>query len=167
MRNFTWNQFPIKNLLIDSLLTPIVESTYLNRDMCKFESCKKTKADGSRLIARKHSETLVLLTDAQLHLNTNEHLLPSLEKQLPSWKPSKHEGKHTVLETTIMGGGTILKVGGPKTVEYFCGLNRQLWRHNHWKWHQWILSACNFMQCFIRPSLPLSALHLRYTDLST
>ena len=24
-----WNQFPIKNLLIDSLLKPIVESTYL------------------------------------------------------------------------------------------------------------------------------------------
>jgi len=30
MRNFTWNRFPIKILLIDSLLTPIVESTYLN-----------------------------------------------------------------------------------------------------------------------------------------
>jgi len=29
MRNFTWNRFPIKNLLIDSLLTPFVESTYL------------------------------------------------------------------------------------------------------------------------------------------
>jgi len=29
MRNFTWNQFPTKNLLIDSLLTPIVESTHL------------------------------------------------------------------------------------------------------------------------------------------
>jgi len=29
MRNFTWNRFLIKNLLIDSLLTPIVESTYL------------------------------------------------------------------------------------------------------------------------------------------
>ena len=30
MHNFTWNRFPIKNLLIDSLLTPIVESTYLS-----------------------------------------------------------------------------------------------------------------------------------------
>jgi len=29
-RNFTWNRFPIKNLLFDSLLTPIVESTYSN-----------------------------------------------------------------------------------------------------------------------------------------
>jgi len=29
MRNFTWTRFPIKNLLINSLLTPIVESTYL------------------------------------------------------------------------------------------------------------------------------------------
>ena len=61
MRNFTWNRFPIKNLLIDSLLTPIVESTY-------FEICaslnhrKETKADGSRLIPRKHTETLVLLS---------------------------------------------------------------------------------------------------------
>ena len=32
MRSFTWNQFPIKNLLIDSLLTPIVESTYLKQE---------------------------------------------------------------------------------------------------------------------------------------
>jgi len=30
MRNFTWNRFPIKHLLIDSLLTPIVESTNQN-----------------------------------------------------------------------------------------------------------------------------------------
>jgi len=29
MCNFTWNRFPIKNLLIDSLLTPITESAYL------------------------------------------------------------------------------------------------------------------------------------------
>jgi len=29
MGNFTWNRFPIKNLLIDSLFTPTVESTYL------------------------------------------------------------------------------------------------------------------------------------------
>ena len=35
------NRFPIKNLLIDSLLTPIVESTHLSRDMCKFESLQK------------------------------------------------------------------------------------------------------------------------------
>jgi len=65
MRNFTWNQFPIKNVLIDSLLTPIVESTYLNRDMCNHR--KKTKADGSRLIPRKHTETLVLLSGMVLH----------------------------------------------------------------------------------------------------
>jgi len=45
MRNFTWrNWFPIKILLIDSLLTPIVESTDLNRDMCKFESSQKDKS---------------------------------------------------------------------------------------------------------------------------
>ena len=44
MRNFTWNRFPIKNLLIDSLLTPIVESTYLNRGMCTFESSQKDES---------------------------------------------------------------------------------------------------------------------------
>jgi len=33
MRNFTRNRFPIKNLLIDSLLTPIVESTYFRYTM--------------------------------------------------------------------------------------------------------------------------------------
>jgi len=31
-------------LLIDSLLTPIVESTYLNRDTCKFESSRKDES---------------------------------------------------------------------------------------------------------------------------
>jgi len=31
-------------LLIDSLLTHIVESTYLNRDMCKFESSQKDES---------------------------------------------------------------------------------------------------------------------------
>ena len=36
--------FLFKNLLIDSLLTPIVESTYLNRDMCKFESSQKDES---------------------------------------------------------------------------------------------------------------------------
>jgi len=38
------SKFPIKNLLIDSLLTPIVESTYLNRDMCMFESSQRDKS---------------------------------------------------------------------------------------------------------------------------
>ena len=33
-----------KNLLIDFLLTPIVESAYLNRDMCKFESWQKDES---------------------------------------------------------------------------------------------------------------------------
>jgi len=41
MHNFTWNRFPIKKLLIDSLLTPSVEITYLNIDMCKLESSQK------------------------------------------------------------------------------------------------------------------------------
>ena len=45
MCNFTWNRFPIKkNLLIDSLLTPTMESTYFNRDMCKFESSQKDES---------------------------------------------------------------------------------------------------------------------------
>ena len=44
MRNSTWNRFPIKNLLIDSLITPIVEITYLNRDMYKFESLQKEES---------------------------------------------------------------------------------------------------------------------------
>ena len=37
MRNFTWNRFPIKNLLIDSLLTPIVENTH-QYIFCNFET---------------------------------------------------------------------------------------------------------------------------------
>ena len=36
--------FLLKICLIDSLLTPIAESTYLNRDMCKFESSQKDES---------------------------------------------------------------------------------------------------------------------------
>ena len=69
MRNFTWTRFPIKNLLIDSLLTPIVESTYLNRDMCKFESTQKDESswqstDSSKayrnISAFKHAHIVML-----------------------------------------------------------------------------------------------------------
>ena len=67
MRNFTWNRFPIKNLLIDSLLTHIVESTCLNRDMGNLNHRKRTKVDGSRLIPRKHTETLLLLSVFNFH----------------------------------------------------------------------------------------------------
>jgi len=40
MRNFMWNWFPIENLLINSLLTPIMKSTY----MCKVESLQKDES---------------------------------------------------------------------------------------------------------------------------
>ena len=37
---------------------------------------------------------------------------------------------------TRMGGETFFKVGGTsareKSIENFCGLNWQLWRHKHW-----------------------------------
>jgi len=46
MRNFTWNRFPIKNLLINSLLTPIVESTYLKRlSLCHIGLVKEHGGD--------------------------------------------------------------------------------------------------------------------------
>jgi len=50
--------------LIDSLLTPIMESTYLDVDtVCpSLNHLKKMKAERSRLIPRKHTETLVLIT---------------------------------------------------------------------------------------------------------
>ena len=38
MCNFTSTKFSIRNLPINSLLTPIVKNTYLNIDMHKFES---------------------------------------------------------------------------------------------------------------------------------
>jgi len=38
---------------------------------------------------------------AQSQLKTNaQHLLPTLRKQLPTWKTSEQDGKHAVLETT-------------------------------------------------------------------
>jgi len=47
MRNFTWNRFPIKNLLIDSLLTPIVENTYLRRNINSFKFLQKKHCNAS------------------------------------------------------------------------------------------------------------------------
>jgi len=44
MRNFAINRFPIKNSLINSLLTPIVENIYFNTDMCKFEFSQKDES---------------------------------------------------------------------------------------------------------------------------
>jgi len=41
---FAWERFPIKNLPIDSLLTPIVESTHLNTNMCKFKPSRKDES---------------------------------------------------------------------------------------------------------------------------
>jgi len=51
----------MKNLLIDSFLTPIVESTCLNVDMCNLNKRKKMKAEPNRLIPRKFTENLELL----------------------------------------------------------------------------------------------------------
>ena len=70
MRNFTWNRFPIKSLLIDSLFTPIVESAYLNRDMCKFEPLQKDESrwqstDSSKAYRNTSAFKCYLLTKNQ------------------------------------------------------------------------------------------------------
>jgi len=44
MRNFTWNRFSFKILLIDLFLNPIVDHTYLNIDVYKFESSQKDES---------------------------------------------------------------------------------------------------------------------------
>jgi len=62
MSNFTWNQFPIKILVIVSLLTPIMDNTYLNVDMCKFESLQKDESRAQLTDSSKHAEKLVLLS---------------------------------------------------------------------------------------------------------
>jgi len=62
MHKFARNRFSIENLPIDSLFTPIVESTYVNINMCKFESSQKDGKEHSRVIPQKHAESLELLT---------------------------------------------------------------------------------------------------------
>jgi len=42
-----------------------------------------------------------------------------------------------------------------KSVENFCGLNWQLWRHKLWNMMS-LTFVSNFMQCFISPQRPLS-----------
>jgi len=53
MRSITWNRFPIKDLLIDCLLTSHVESSYLYTDMCKFESSQKDGSSASSVASPK------------------------------------------------------------------------------------------------------------------
>jgi len=70
----------------DRLLAPIVESTYLNRDMCKFES---SQIDGSRLIPRMHTETLVLLrVDRRICIlcQTSQRLVWKHEYDVQLWQ---------------------------------------------------------------------------------
>jgi len=61
MHNVTWNRFPIKNLLIDS--NSCLETSYLNAEICKFESWQKMKAEPIWLIPRKltANETLLIV----------------------------------------------------------------------------------------------------------
>ena len=47
IRTFTWNRFPIVNLLIDSLLTLILESTFLN--YWRFKNLQPNFADHNSL----------------------------------------------------------------------------------------------------------------------
>ena len=71
MRNFTWNRFPINNLLIDSLLKlhPSWKVHTWIEICASLNHRKMTKADGSRLTPRKHTET-VLLSVIYSKLNT-------------------------------------------------------------------------------------------------
>ena len=63
MRNLL-NRSPIKNFLIDSLLTPIVGVLTWIWICASLNHRKKMKAEHTRLIPRKHRETLVLLSVA-------------------------------------------------------------------------------------------------------
>jgi len=53
MRNFTWNRFPIKNLLIDSLLTPIVirfQAKFLTCQISDFTPCTHAQSNNNIII---------------------------------------------------------------------------------------------------------------------
>jgi len=55
----------------NSLLTPIVESTYLNRDMCKFEPLQKDESrwhSTDSLKAYRSTSAFSVITDLCLHL---------------------------------------------------------------------------------------------------
>jgi len=66
MRSFTWNRFPIKNLLIDSLLTPIVESTYLN--IPRAVVLKPFWRRKPRVMTLSRSPTKEILTQVNWHI---------------------------------------------------------------------------------------------------
>jgi len=75
---------------IDSLLTPIVESTYLNRDMCKFESSPKGESrwqstDSSKAYRNTRAfEYLSAIVDVIKFLAVNELSFRATEEDLGS-----------------------------------------------------------------------------------
>ena len=94
MRNFTWNRFPIKNLLIDSLLTPIVESTYLNRDMCTFESSQKDKSRWQSTDSSKAYRNTSAFKCAFYHSGFLTNLCLPWKQSLP-WNFSRQDATRT------------------------------------------------------------------------
>ena len=100
MLNFTRNRFPIKNLLIDSLLAYNHRGklqVYAWIEICtSLHHRKKTKADGSRLIPRKHTETvhlLVLFKCLTLTVNPYTNLTltpkPKFKKFEKNWRRTR------------------------------------------------------------------------------
>ena len=94
MRNFTWNRFPIKHLLIDSLLTPIVEN--LNRDMCKFESSQKDESRWQSTDSSKAYRNISAFKCSYLYINcchSTQGVFPAVTKYFnqtcPGGKPEK------------------------------------------------------------------------------
>ena len=70
MRNFTWNRFPIKNLLIDFLLLPIVESTYLDPYLLHMQWNLKKNMMPSRWFCKCFSSVVRNFVWKQNHLIT-------------------------------------------------------------------------------------------------
>ena len=61
MRSVSWNRLPFKNLQVDSLLISHVESSYLNKDECKFESSQNdSTAQSADTFSRTATENLEL-----------------------------------------------------------------------------------------------------------
>jgi len=50
MCNFTWNRFPIKNLLIDSLLTPIVETRAVESESRSWKDFQPEESESKKIL---------------------------------------------------------------------------------------------------------------------
>jgi len=153
MRKFTWNRLPIKNLLIDSLLTPIVESTYLSgRGEKSLVSTACSKEDFDMMTPRSARLDLEGLCGSRASsvFTVTKMSLSHLVRCEKVWWPLLFIQSDFGLTTAKLAGGSIVPAPFLLLSLYF---------QNVWCWltgHSYIIKEKSDVQCKFHPFICLT-----------